>query len=105
MDGGGAEGVDGLGIVADDGQAAAVGSECLRMRGLQGVGVLVFVDEHGVEAAARCRRRRRVLHRVVPVEEQVVVVEEVLLALAMGVFAEETLELLGDIAGTRGSAF
>ena len=56
-----AERIDRLRVVADDGQAAAVGLERQQDRGLQAVGVLVFVDQHVIEArddvAARSRLR------------------------------------------------
>ncbi len=41
--------VDRLGIVADHGQAASVGLERQEDRGLQAIGILVFVDQHMVE--------------------------------------------------------
>ena len=50
--GGGAERVDRLGIVADDRQAPASGLERQQDRGLEGVGVLILVDQDVVEAAA-----------------------------------------------------
>ncbi len=54
----GAEGIDRLRVVADDGQAAPVGLQRQQDRGLQAVGVLVFVDQHMVEAAADLGRER-----------------------------------------------
>jgi hypothetical protein len=46
----GAERVDRLRVVADHGEAAAVGLERQQDRGLQAVGVLIFVDQHVIEA-------------------------------------------------------
>jgi hypothetical protein len=51
----GAEGIDRLGVVADDGEPAAVRLQAEQDRRLQPVGVLVLVDQHMVEA----RRHRR----------------------------------------------
>ena len=48
----GAERIDRLGVVADHGEAAAAGLQRQQDRGLQAVGVLVFVDQHVIEAAA-----------------------------------------------------
>ena len=58
-DRGGAEGVDRLGVVADDGQAPPVGLQRLQDRRLDGVGVLVLVDQDVVEPRARSRRDLR----------------------------------------------
>ena len=49
---GGAEAVDGLGVVADAGDAGAAGAQQRDDVGLQRVGVLVLVDQHVVEALA-----------------------------------------------------
>ena len=49
-----AEAVDRLRVVAHDGDAAAVGLHQAQDLRLQRVGVLVFVDQHVIEAARRC---------------------------------------------------
>ena len=48
----GAERIDRLRVVADDGQPASAGLQRQQDRGLQAVGVLIFVDQHMVEPAA-----------------------------------------------------
>ena len=53
----GAEGIDRLRVVADDGQAPAAGLQRQQDRGLQPVGVLIFIDQHMIELAADIRRR------------------------------------------------
>ena len=98
---GGAKAVDGLGVVADAGDAAAVGPQQRDDVGLQGVGVLVFVDQHVVEALAHARAGRRVGEQAAPEEQQVVVVEHLLLLFGVGVAGEELREVLLRPARTR----
>ena len=50
--GGGAKGVDRLGVVADDGEPLALGREAVEDFGLQRVGVLVLVDQDAIEELA-----------------------------------------------------
>ena len=80
---GSAKGVDRLRVVADHREAAAVGLQRLQDGRLQPVGVLVFVDQHVIEARADRRRQRRLGHRLLPVQQQVVVVEHLLLLLVV----------------------
>ncbi len=89
---GGAEAVDGLGVVADAGDAAAVGPQQRDDVGLQRVGVLELVDEHVVEALAHARPGDGVGEQAAPEEEQVVVVQDLLLLLAVRVAREELCE-------------
>jgi len=91
--GGGAKRVDRLRVVADHGHAIARRLEAEEDARLERVGVLVFVDEHVVEARADVRRERRVAHHVRPVEQQVVVVEHVLRLLLLHVGFEEPAQL------------
>jgi hypothetical protein len=76
--------IDRLRVVADHGQAAAVGLHGQQDRGLQAVGVLVLVDQHVVErppiSAASAGR-----HHLRPVEQQVVVIEHLLRLLGLDV--------------------
>jgi hypothetical protein len=58
---------------------------------LQGVGVLVLVDQDVVGLVADEPRERSLLHHVGPVEEQVVVIEDVLPLLGLDVGTEEAL--------------
>ena len=69
--------VDRLRVVADDRDAAAVGTQERDDVGLQRVRVLVLVDEHGVEAL-RARGHRQGRRAAAPEQQQVVVVEHVL---------------------------
>jgi hypothetical protein len=87
-----------LRVVADHGHALPVGRESAEDVGLQRVGVLVFVDEHRVEAGANrgCRLRRR--HQGLPEEEQIVVVEDRLGLFAIDVDGKELLERVDMLA-------
>ena len=91
---GGAKRVDRLGVVADDGEAAAVGLEAEQDRRLQPVGVLVLVDQHMVEARRHRRAHRRLAERRRPPDQQVVEVEHALRLLLGGVGGEQPLELV-----------
>ena len=86
---GGAEAVDGLGVVADAGDAGAVRPQQRDDVGLQRVRVLELVDQHVVEALAHARAARRVGEEPAPEQQQVVVVEHLLLLLGVGVAGEE----------------
>ena len=90
---GGAEGVDGLGVVADDRDAAAVGLQPEQDLRLQLVGVLVLVDQHVVEALADLGRKPRFGHHHPPVEQEVVVVEDVARPLGVDVGGEKLAKL------------
>ena len=81
--------VDGLGVVADAGDARAVGAQQRDDVGLQGVRILELVDQHVVEALAHARAARRVGEEPAPEQQQVVVVEHLLLLLEVGVAGEE----------------
>ncbi len=91
---GGAERVDRLRVVADDGEAAPVALQRQQDRGLQPVGVLVFVDQHVIEAAADVLGDGRVGNHLCPVEQQVVVIEHVLALLGFDVGGEQLLQFL-----------
>ena len=70
-------------------------------RCLQPIGVLVFVDEHVVEALADVARERRLRHHVGPVEQQVVVVEDVLRLLRGDVGVEQLRQLALPLRAPR----
>ena len=76
----GAKRIDRLRVVADDGQALAVRPQRQQHRGLELVGVLIFVDQHVIEALGDFRRDRRLLHHVRPIEQEIVVIEHMLRA-------------------------
>ena len=97
----GAERIDRLGIVADHREAAAAGFQRQQDRGLQAVGVLVFVDQHVIEAAADVVGQGGVADHLRPVEQQVVVIEHVLLLLGLDIGREQFLQF-GRPAGTPG---
>ena len=103
LHGGGAEPVDRLGVVADDREVPRTvrRPHPLEDVGLQRVGVLVLVDEDVIEhrGELRCgggRRRERL-----PEQQEVVVVEDVLAALAFGVGAEDVSDPLGLVEAPR----
>ena len=89
-----AERVDRLRIVAHDGEPGAVGLQPEQDRSLQRVGVLVLVDEHVVEARGDAPRELLDPHHLLPVEQQVVVVEHRLGLLCLDVRAEKALQRL-----------
>ena len=76
--GGGAKRVDRLRVVADHGEAASLRPQRQQDRGLQAVAVLIFVDQHMVEALADFGSKARIRHHLRPVQEQVVVIEHLL---------------------------
>ncbi len=100
---GGAEGVDGLRVVADAGDARAVRAQQADDVGLQRVGVLELVHEHVVETLAHAGAAGRVGEQAAPEEQQVVVVQDLLLLLGVGVGGEELGQaLLGGQAPGEG---
>ena len=99
--GGGAEGIDRLGIVADHRQALAARLEREQDRGLEPVGVLVLVDENMVEAPAEFGRDRGLGRHLRPVEQEIVVIEHVLALLGLDIGGEQ-LAQLGGPAGAPG---
>ena len=92
-DGRGAEGIDRLRVVADDGEAAPAGFQRQQDRGLKAVGVLIFVDQDVVEPAADILRQRRLANGLRPIEQQIVVIEDVLRLLGLDIGREQVAEL------------
>ncbi|MHC2462540.1 hypothetical protein ACVIHD_001552 [Bradyrhizobium embrapense] len=99
--GGGAERVDRLCVVADDGEPASGRLEREQDGGLQAVGVLIFVDHHMVEAAADLFCERRIRHHLRPVEQEVVIIEHVLALLRFDIGREQLLQLAGPAGAPR----
>ena len=87
------EAVDRLRVVADDGDAPAVGLQRPQDLRLQPVGVLVLVDQHVVEIRPERGRRGRVGEHLRPVEQEVVVIEHLCCLLRLDVGREERLQL------------
>ena len=85
----GAERIDRLRVVADHGEAVPAGLQRQQDRRLQPVGVLIFVDQHMIEAAADLVGERRIAHRLRPVEQQIVVIEHVLALLGLDIGREQ----------------
>ena len=83
------EGVDSLRVVADDHHFGRPRPQAREDRGLQGIRVLVFVHEHVIEGPCHPRTGSRVGHERVPEQQEIVVVEDVLRALAVGVGGED----------------
>jgi hypothetical protein len=81
-----------LGIVTDDRQASASGLECQQDRGLQTVRILVLVDQDVVDAAADVIGRAGVAEHLRPVEQEIVLIENVLLLLGFDVGREQLLK-------------
>ena len=69
--------------------------------GLERVGVLVLVDQDVVEHARDCVAGVGVVGQRLPVQQQVVVVEHVLLALAVGVGLEHLPDAVGLVEAPR----
>ena len=92
------EGIDRLGVVAHHGQPLALGREQVKDLGLQGVGVLILVDQHAIELLADRRPGLRIGQQGVPVEQQVVVVQHGGGLLAIHVAVQQPLQLVGPIA-------
>jgi hypothetical protein len=86
--GGSAKRIDGLRVVADHRQTAASWLQRQQNRRLQSVGVLIFIDEHVIEASADLVGDRGVGHHLRPVEQEVVVIEDVLLLFGLDVSGE-----------------
>ena len=89
-----AERIDRLRVVADHGQTLAARPQRQQDRGLQPVGVLIFVDQHVIEPLGDFRRDRGLLHHVRPVEQQIVVIEHVLALLRFDIVLEQNLQLV-----------
>ena len=75
--GGGAEGIDRLGVVPHHRQAMSIRLEGEEDGGLQPVGVLVFVNQDMVEARSHGGGDHRLGHHMRPPEQEVVIVEHI----------------------------
>ena len=84
--------------------AVAVRLERQQDRGLQPVGVLIFVDQHMIEALANVGGERGLGHHVRPVEQQIVVIEHVLALLGLDIGGEQRAQLAPPMPRTRESS-
>ena len=99
--GGGTEGVDRLGVVADRRQSRAVGLQRVQDVRLQPVGVLVLVDQHVIEVGADVLRQAWLGHHRVPVQQQVIIVEQARVLLLLHVSPIQPRELLLPLRAPR----
>ena len=102
-DRGRAKRIDGLGIVADNGQSATVRAKLFQDFGLQAVGVLVLVHQYTIEQLPDPRPSGRIGKQAVPVDQQVIVVhcDGCLFAVHIGV--EQLLEFVAPFVAPRES--
>ena len=90
-----AEGVDRLRVVADHRQPSPLRFQPQKDRGLQPVGVLIFIDENMIEAPADVVRKLRIADHLRPVEQQVVIIEHALPLLRFDIAGKQLLQLGG----------
>ena len=86
---GATESVDGLGLVADDGQSGAPGRQMAHDVDLQGVDVLVFVDQDEGITVRQVAAEIRMAEQGPPVKEEVVEVQQHRSPLTAGEIAEQ----------------
>ena len=96
--------VNRLRVVADDHQIAIFAAQRLQNLRLERVRVLVLVDQDVLELAGHLLRGWRRAQRA-PEQEQVVVVEHVLGALAAGVLGEDGADAVGVVGAPGKAAF
>ena len=97
----GAERIDRLRVVADHREPAPVGLERKQDRGLQPVGVLIFVDQHVVEARADLGGEIALGQHVRQIEQQIVVIEHVLALLRLDIGGEQSLQFGRPVGAPR----
>ena len=96
-----AERIDRLRIVADDCETGPVGPQRQQDLGLEPIGVLVLVNEDVVERAAYLHCDGGFGHRMAPVQQEVVVIEDVVPLLGHDIGLEQPTKLVRPI-GTPG---
>jgi hypothetical protein len=79
--------------IADDSEARPVRPQRQQDLGLKPIGVLVFVNQDVVETAADFRRDKVFGHRMAPVQQEVVVIEDVVPLLGHDIGLEQTTKL------------
>ncbi len=90
----GAKRIDRLSVVADDGEAFAAWPQRQQHRSLEPVGILIFVDQQMIEPLRNLGGDRGLLHHVRPVEQQVVVIEQVLALFCFDILGEQRSQLV-----------
>ena len=93
--------IDRLRVIADDGEPGPIRTQRQQDFGLKPVGVLVLVDENVIKASADIGGDGRLRHRVTPVQEEVVVIENVVSLLSCNVGLKEAAELCGPLGTPR----
>ena len=93
-DSGGAEAIDRLGIVANDGQAFAIGLQGQKDRRLDRIGVLIFIHQHMIEEGAHLAGKLRHFHELGPIEEEIVVIEHMLALLGLDIGFEQAAKIV-----------
>ena len=81
--------IDGLRVVADNGDTVAVRLECPQDLRLHEIRILVLVDQHMIEPGTDFLRELLVGYEVIPVQQQVIVVQRLALLLAHDVVAKQ----------------
>ena len=92
-DGRRSERIDRLGVVADHRHPVALRFEAEQDRALEAVGILVLVDHDVIEETAEFIRQRWVGHGLRPVEQEIVVIEDVLGLLGLHIGRKKRLEI------------
>ena len=86
------EGIDGLRIVTDDREPVAIGFQAVENPRLERVRVLVFIDQDVVKPTADALRRWFGLHEVKPIQQEIVIVEDVMPLFGVPIGAEQLLQ-------------
>src|SRR6202035_4789607 len=89
----GTKGIDRLGIVADHGEPCAIGRQREKDRGLQSVRVLILVNQDVVEIRPHLRGDAGHLYGLVPIQQQIVVIEHVVTLFGGDISGKEAFQL------------
>src|SRR5437868_7748144 len=89
----GAERINRLGVIADDGQPKSARLERENDRSLEPVGVLIFIDKDLVEAATVIIAKAWLADHLSPVEQKVIVIEHFLTLLGLDISGKQLLQL------------
>src|SRR6266446_6450293 len=100
---GAAERIDRLGVIADDGYGSMILPQRQDDLGLQRVGVLVLVHQHVSKPPANAFAIP--FHEIEPIEQQIVVIEDVAALLRLDVALEQLFQLIGPVDIRRKGVF